>query len=73
MIITGDCLTADIPLVDSIVTDPPYGLSFMSKTWDHAVPGVEYWSRFLDIAKPGAYLVAFGGTRCWQARPASPF
>ncbi|NNA37722.1 site-specific DNA-methyltransferase, partial [Pseudomonas lundensis] len=27
--------------VESIVTDPPYGMSFMGKKWDYAVPGVE--------------------------------
>jgi len=37
-IITGDCLKimADLPdaCVDAIVTDPPYGLEFMGKSWD---------------------------------------
>ena len=28
--------------VDSIVTDPPYGLSFMGKKWDYDVPSVEH-------------------------------
>lgn len=51
---------------DSIVTDPPYGLSFMGKEWDHQVPGCEYWSKLLDVAKPGAYLLAFGGTRLYH-------
>ena len=27
--------------VDSIVTDPPYGLKFMGKKWDYDVPQVE--------------------------------
>lgn len=62
----GDCLTTELPTVDSIVTDPPYGLSFMGKGWDHEVPGKEYWEHFLRFAKPGAHLVAFGGTRCWH-------
>ena len=57
----------DIPYggFDSIVTDPPYGISFMSKKnkWDYEVPGPEYWERFLRVCKPGAYLIAFGGTR----------
>lgn len=51
---------------DAIVTDPPYGLGFMGKEWDHGVPGVEFWRAFLDAAKPGAHLVAFGGTRTWH-------
>lgn len=49
--------------VDSIVTDPPYGLSFMGKGWDKGVPGVEFWAEALRVAKPGAHLLAFGGTR----------
>ena len=49
--------------VDSIVTDPPYGLSFMGNGWDHGVPGKEFWVEAMRVAKPGAYLLAFGGTR----------
>lgn len=52
--------------VDSIVTDPPYGLSFMGKGWDHAVPGPRFWREALRVAKPGAHLVAFGGTRTFH-------
>lgn len=67
---TGDCrdVMRSLPSdsVDSIVTDPPYGLSFMGKAWDHGVPGVEFWTEALRIAKPGAHLVAFGGTRTFH-------
>lgn len=49
--------------VDSIVTDPPYGLSFMGKRWDYDVPNVEVWSECLRVLKPGGYLLAFAGTR----------
>jgi len=66
----GDCLEVmrgmDADSIDSIVTDPPYGLSFMGKGWDRGVPGAEYWSEALRIAKPGAHLVAFGGTRTYH-------
>lgn len=66
-IICGDCLEvmASMPesSVDSIVTDPPYGLSFMGKDWDHGVPGEAFWREALRVAKPGAHLLAFGGTR----------
>jgi len=66
-IICGDCLDvmASMPesSVDSIVTDPPYGLSFMGKDWDHGVPGEAFWREALRVAKPGAHLLAFGGTR----------
>jgi site-specific DNA-methyltransferase (adenine-specific) len=63
----GDCLellpTLDACSVDSIVTDPPYGLGFMGKHWDHGVPGPDFWREMLRVAKPGAHLVAFGGSR----------
>ena len=52
--------------VDSIVTDGPYGLKFMGKAWDHGVPGVTFWKEALRVAKPGAYLLAFGGTRTFH-------
>lgn len=52
--------------IDSIVSDPPYGLSFMGKGWDHGVPGVEFWEAALRVAKPGAHLLAFGGTRTFH-------
>jgi DNA modification methylase len=49
--------------VDSIVTDPPYGLSFMGKKWDYDVPSVEIWEECFRVLKPGGYLLAFAGTR----------
>ena len=39
--------------IDSIVTDPPYGYSFMGKDWDKAVPSVELWEECLRVLKPG--------------------
>jgi len=63
----GDCVatmkTLPDNLVDSIVTDPPYGLGFMGKGWDATVPGVEVWIECLRILKPGGHLLAFAGTR----------
>jgi site-specific DNA-methyltransferase (adenine-specific) len=52
--------------IDSIVTDPPYGLEFMGKGWDRGVPGVEFWTEALRVLKPGGYLLAFGGTRTFH-------
>ncbi len=46
--------------------DPPYGLSFMGKSWDHGVPGPEVWREVLRVLKPGAPLLAFGGTRTFH-------
>ena len=63
----GDCLEwmelMATNSVDSIVTDPPYGLSFMGKKWDHGVPSSEIWAECLRVLKPGGHLLAFGGTR----------
>jgi DNA modification methylase len=63
----GDCLERLRELadnsVDSIVTDPPYGLSFMGKKWDYDVPSVEVWEECLRVLKPGGHLLAFAGTR----------
>jgi DNA modification methylase len=66
----GDCremlreLEADS--IDAVVTDPPYGLSFMGKEWDHGVPGVEFWREVFRVAKPGCHVLAFGGTRTFH-------
>lgn len=63
----GDCLElmSDIPdnSIDSIVTDAPYGISFMGKQWDNSVPTVSIWKECLRILKPGGYLLCFAGTR----------
>lgn len=63
----GDCLEVlrGMPdnSVDSIVTDPPYGLSFMGRKWDYDVPSVEIWAECLRVLKPGGHLLAFAGTR----------
>lgn len=71
VVLPGDCVdvmrsTLDADSVDAIVTDPPYGLEFMGKGWDHGVPGVEFWIEALRVAKPGAHLLAFGGTRTFH-------
>lgn len=66
-VLHGDCLDVLKTLadnsVDSIVTDPPYGLSFMGKKWDYDVPSVEIWAECLRVLKPGGHLLAFAGTR----------
>lgn len=63
----GDCLEVlrdmEACSVDAVVTDPPYGLSFMGKRWDYDVPTVEIWAECLRVLKPGGHLLAFAGTR----------
>ncbi len=69
-IMLGDCLEQLKDLadnsVDSICTDPPYGLSFMGKAWDYDVPTVAIWKECLRVLKPGGHLLAFGGTRTYH-------
>lgn len=66
-IYTGDCLEVMRSMatgsVDAIVTDPPYGLSFMGKRWDYDVPTTDIWAECLRVLKPGGHLLAFAGTR----------
>lgn len=66
-LILDDCLNAlrSMPdcSVDAIVTDPPYGLSFMGKCWDYDVPDVAIWAECLRVLKPGGHLLSFAGTR----------
>lgn len=70
MILTGDCLERlkELPdnSVDSVVTDPPYGLKFMGKKWDYDVPSVDMWRECLRVLKPGGHLLGFGGTRTYH-------
>ncbi|ALA46424.1 hypothetical protein PBI_RUFUS_60 [Mycobacterium phage Rufus] len=68
----GDCRDILTELeddsVDSIVTDPPYELGFMSKKWDGSgiAFDVEMWEQCLRVLKPGGHLLAFGGSRTWH-------
>jgi len=52
--------------VDSVVTDPPYGLKFMGKQWDYDVPSVELWKECYRVLKPGGYLLSFGSSRTYH-------
>jgi len=67
MLIKGDSLqelkTLDDNSVDSVVSDPPYGLSFMGKHWDYDVPSVELWQECLRVLKPGGHALIACGTR----------
>ena len=71
-LLLGDCRERlkELPdcSVDSVVTDPPYELGFMGKSWDST--GVAYdvtvWRECLRVLKPGGHLLAFGGSRTYH-------
>jgi DNA modification methylase len=69
-LILGDCLHKLKELednsVDSIVTDPPYGLSFMGQKWDYDVPSVDIWKECYRVLKPGGHLLSFSGSRTYH-------
>ena len=71
-VIQGDCLIKLKELednsVDSIVTDPPYELGFMGKSWDNTgiANNVEMWKECLRVLKPGGHLLTFSGTRTYH-------
>ena len=71
-IIQGDCIevlkTLDENSVDAIVTDPPYELGFMGKSWDSTgiANNVDMWKECLRVLKPGGHLFSFGGTRTYH-------
>ena len=66
-LLNGDCLeqmkTLPDNSVDSIVTDPPYGISFMAKKWDYDVPKVKVWKEAMRVLKPGGHALIACGTR----------
>jgi DNA modification methylase len=68
----GDCrnLLKTLPdnSVDSLVTDAPYELGFMSKSWDASgiAYDVDMWRECLRVVKPGGHLLACGGSRTFH-------
>lgn len=71
-IIHGDCLVELKNLeensIDSIVTDPPYELGFMGKSWDNTgiANNKDMWAECLRVLKPGGHILAFSGTRTYH-------
>ena len=72
MLYQGDCIETMRTLpdnsVDSVVTDPPYELGFMNKSWDSTgiANNVEMWKECLRVLKHGGHLLSFGGTRTYH-------
>ena len=69
-LILGDCLLKLKELednsVDSVVTDPPYGISFMGNKWDYDVPSVDVWKECYRVLKPGGHLLSFSSPRTYH-------
>lgn len=54
--------------IDSVVTDPPYNLGFMGKSWDKDSVAFQpaTWEQVYRVLKPGAYMLVMGGTRTYH-------
>jgi DNA modification methylase len=81
VLLPGDCssllATLEPNSIDSIVTDPPAGISFMGREWDHNKGGRDHWIAWMQeiaaeglrVAKPGAHALvwALPRTSHWTA------
>lgn len=67
MLLQSDCLEAMKQMpensIDVVITDPPYGYSFMNKDWDKAVPSVEIWKECYRVLKHGAWCMVMSAPR----------
>ncbi len=67
MIINGDSeqvlKTLKDNSIDAVITDPPYGIAFMGKDWDKAVPPVAIWREALRVLKPGGFALVMSAPR----------
>jgi len=63
----GDCLDVmkELPpeSIDLLLTDPPYGYSFLGKDWDRAVPKVDIWKECNRLLKPGSFAFIMSAPR----------
>lgn len=70
-LLLGDCIeqlkTLEDNSIDSIVTDPPAGISFMGKDWDDDKGGSKQWIKWLSevfiearrVLKPGGHALVW--------------
>jgi DNA modification methylase len=52
--------------VDAIVTDPPYGIDFLGKSWDANTGALETYQECLRVLKPGGHILAFSAARTYH-------
>lgn len=68
----GDCIEKMKEMssnsIDCIVTDPPYEIGFMNKSFDKTgiAHNIEMWKECLRVLKPGGYLLSFSATRTYH-------
>ena len=70
LLVQADCMEYMATLadnsIDSVISDPPYGLNFMNSDWDASVPGLEWAKELLRVCKPGSHALLFSGTRTYH-------
>ena len=49
--------------VDFMATDPPYGYSFMGKSWDKVLPDREIWKESFRVLKEGSFICVMAAPR----------
>ena len=70
MIYFGNCLDVlkkmESETIDSIVTDPPYGIGIFGKDWDKGLPDKEIWRQCHRVLRPGGFILAFSSSRLYH-------
>ena len=75
----GDCVEVFSEYADesigAVISDPPYHISFMGKTWDAEGAGIAFSARLWDeayrVLRPGGVVKAFSGTRTFHRMAAA--
>jgi len=70
LILHGDCQeqlkNIKDETVDAIITDPPYGISFMGNKWDYDVPSIKLWEESIRVLKKGGHLLSFSSAKTYH-------
>jgi len=70
IVYNNDCLDVlkklDENSIDSVVTDPPYGISLLGHSWDYQLPSIDIWKECLRVLKPGGHLLSFSSARTYH-------